>query len=117
MDEFPTSESYLSYARPTHVGKTILESPPYYRRKGLKFKLQFEKPLTQKEVTKLKGLGYWINQSVVIRLYTLLAYHGVISDEIKLRKELEGNEEVDIGKGFENIFLIRASITRLIKSN
>jgi len=93
------------YARPTHIGKTLIESPPYYRNKGLKFKLEFEKPLTDEDVKRLKGLGYWINQSVIIRLYALLEYYGIVSEEIKINHDLDGHDELDILRRLRRYFV------------
>lgn len=92
------------YMRPKHIGLTTYASAPYYKVKGLDFRIQFGKPLTMEDIERLNGIGYWINQSVIIRLYALLEYHGVVSDKIKINKELEGNEDVDILRRLRKYF-------------
>jgi hypothetical protein len=92
------------YMRPTHVGLTSYESAPYYKIKGLHFRVQFDKPLTMDDVERLNGLGYWVNQSFIVRLYTLLEYYGVVSETKKINTELEGHEEVDILRRLRKYF-------------
>jgi hypothetical protein len=92
------------YMRPTHVGLTSYESAPYYKIKGLNFKVQFDKPLTIEDVERLNGLGYWINQSVIVRLYALLEYYGVVSETIRINTELDGHEELDILRRLRQYF-------------
>ncbi len=92
------------YMSPTHVGLTSYESAPYYKIKGLNFRVQFDKPLTIDDLEKLNGLGYWVNQSVIVRLYALLEYYGVVSETQKINTELEGHEEVDILRRLRNCF-------------
>lgn len=80
------------YIRATHIGQTSYESAPYYKIKGLNFKVQFVKPLTKEDVERLNGLGYWVNQSVIVRFYALLEYYGVVSETKKINIELEGHD-------------------------
>jgi hypothetical protein len=92
------------YMRPTHIGLTSYESAPYYKIKGLNFKVQFDKPLTKEDIERLNGLGYWVNQSVIVRLYALLEYYGVVSKKRKINIEFEGHEEVDILRRLRKYF-------------
>jgi hypothetical protein len=92
------------YARPNHVGKTFIESAPYYRLKGLHLRVEFGQPLTMDDIERLRELGYWINQSVIIRLYALLEYHGVVSDTIRIDTTLDGHEEIDILRRLRKYF-------------
>lgn len=92
------------YARPTHIGQTFIESAPFYRQRGLNLRLEFGRQLTADDVEKLQELGYWINQSVIIRLYALLEYYGVVSETIRINTNLEGHEEVDILRRLRKYF-------------
>jgi hypothetical protein len=92
------------YARPTHVGQNFIQSAPYYRSKGLKLKVTFDNPLTMDDVERLRELGYWINQSVIVRLYTLFEYYGVISERKKIETKLDGHQEVDILRRLRKYF-------------
>ena len=67
-------------------------------------KLTFENSLNSNDIDNLNRLGYWINQSFLIRLYTILEYHKVISVKIKIRKDFEGADELDILHKLRRIF-------------
>lgn len=92
------------YARPNHVGQTFLESAPYYKQRGLNLRVEFGRTLTIEDVEKLRELGYWVNQSAIVRLYALLEYYGVLSDKVRINAELEGHEEVDILRRLRKYF-------------
>ena len=95
------------YPRKEHVGKSVLESSPFYKAEGINMKIEYEHALTKSDIERLRNLCYWINQSFLIRLYTLLEYYKLVSKnptKNKIRKELDGHEELDILRRLRNQF-------------
>ena len=92
------------YARPEHIGRTYLESASYYKRKGIHLRLEFGRPLTEQDIEQLRDLGYWVNQSVIIRLYALLEYYKVVSDKISINTTVSGHEDIDILRRLRQCF-------------
>lgn len=95
-DHFFQVRATYPYERPNHVGQTFIESAPYYKLKGLDLRVEFGRPLTIDDIERLRELGYWVNQSVIIRLYALFEYHGVVSGTARINTTLAGYQELDI---------------------
>jgi hypothetical protein len=92
------------YARKHHVGKTFVESSPYYVSRGLKYKLEFNRVLKDEDIIKMNELSHWVNQSSLIRLYALLEYHQIIAKNIKIDTSVEGHEELALLRLLRNTF-------------
>ena len=49
-------------------------------------------------------IGHWINQNVIVRLYSIMEYYGLVSNNIKIDQLLPGWEELDILRRLRQIF-------------
>jgi len=91
-------------AKVEHVGLKQISSPSYYANRGFNYKLEFDKPLEPEDVKRLNKLGHWLNQSFLVRLYSILEYNKIIGDNISIDKSLPGNEELDILRRLRHAF-------------
>ena len=98
------SRAVFPYIPEKLVGQTEIETAPYYQGMGLKYLLKFSEPLTLEQIRSINDLGHWVNQNFIVRLYAVLESKGLISDNIKIRPNLSGNEEVDIVRRLRNLF-------------
>lgn len=75
---FTTVRGALPYINEKRIGQTRIESPGFYKNKGIHLAIEFPKPLDVDDAKKYNGMGYWVNQSFVIWLYALLEYHKLV---------------------------------------
>lgn len=91
-------------AKTKHVGLSKISSSSYYTKKGFNYELNFPKPLQEEDIIRLRHLGHWLNQSFLIRLYSILEHGEIVGQKIKIDKDLSGNEELDILRRLRNAF-------------
>jgi hypothetical protein len=102
---FVQVRSTYPYGRPEFIGRNTLPVRPYYRSQGLGSQILFPNKITKKDISLLNELGYWINQSAIIRLCALLEAYKVITKTSRINANLEGHEEVDIQRRLRNYFV------------
>jgi len=102
--DFVEVRATFPYARESHIGSSIIKSAPYYEMHGFNYQLEFNHNLDEGDIKRLRRLGYWINQSALIRLFTLLNCNGILSDYASINNKLDGHEEMDILRRLRNKF-------------
>lgn len=96
--------STYPFGRSEFIGKNVLPIRPYYKNRGLGSQIVFPNKITKEDISLINELGYWINQSAIIRLCALLESYGVITKKSKINVNLKGHEEVDIQRRLRNYF-------------
>jgi hypothetical protein len=103
-DRHLTVRSAFPYFRPSDVGRSEKRSASFYRVHGKDVTLRFPGPITVGDVDRLNDAGYWVNQSLVIWMWALLEYHGVVGNAIKLDPARAGFEDVNILRRLRKVF-------------
>ena len=82
------------------------ESPtaPYYKNRGYDAVVRFSQPLTIEKIKAINFAGHWINQGFVVRLSAYLEYCRVYGQDISIRFDLPGSDEIDILRRLRNNF-------------
>ena len=96
-----TCRSHFPYMNRDLIGVRVFPTAPYY---GVKLVFQSVAGLTAGDIDRVNGIGHYINQNFVIRLYALLESYHVISGTIQIDTELVGNEDLDILRRLRNSF-------------
>ena len=113
LDEVDTQIDFLlnvrslfPYPHDESIGKQQIRTAPFYSNQGYDVHFQFDKPLTEEHVAKIKAIGHWVNQNFVVRLCAILESYGVIprDGEGKINQNLEGSIEVDLVRRLRNQF-------------
>jgi len=95
------SRSVLPYITDSMVGKREIPTPGYYRDAGYSAKIILDEPLTIERIRKINVASDSVNQGFIVRLQAYLNSCGVY-DSIK--KNIEGNEEIDILRRLRHLF-------------
>ena len=103
-DQFTNCRAYFPYMSMNHVGLSQISTAPYYISQGFKIQFNFSIPLTEYHIQKNNEIGHWINQSVIVRLYALMEYYGLVSNKIKIDQSEPGWKELDILRRLRQIF-------------
>lgn len=99
---FRYSRSFFPYLNTDLVGETA--SPLFNISKSLKASVSFTEPITDEFLLLNNQIGHFLNQNFLIRLYALLDYHQIVSDQQKINKEFPGSDEVDILRRLRRLF-------------
>lgn len=99
-----STRAVFPHMRGNMVGATKCSTAPLYRNRGYDISFNFAEPLTIERIREVNGIGYWINQNYVIRVYALLDSYGVISQTTSIDSQLSGHEEIDILRRLRNEF-------------
>jgi hypothetical protein len=83
------------------VGKSKFEAPPYYRQLGFNVEVELGSPMTCEFIDGLNDIAHWINENFVLRLFAVLASHGLF-DGTPIRIDVDGHEEMDILRRLRN---------------
>lgn len=93
--------SVFPYVTQSHIGEKSLTTAPYYSVRGYNLRFQFSEPLTKGRVEQLVEIGYWINQSYVIRLCVTLEVNQITQ---KIDEGIPGHKKVEILEALRNKF-------------
>lgn len=92
-------------------GAKQFPTPEFYQNYGFNVNFSFDEPLTINKIREFNGIGYWINQNYVVRLYALLNSYKIVftnkekeSEEGSIDTSLEGHNEIDILRRLRNEF-------------
>jgi hypothetical protein len=86
------------------IGQQRLRLPAYFQKKGLDAEIDFGSPLSRDDITGNNDLAHWINQNVLIRLYSILNSFQIIGDRIAINKNMDGSRELDFLRRLRNQF-------------
>lgn len=103
-EKYIKCRAYFPYISSEMMGQKQFITPPLYRGEGHTCIFQFHEPITEKDIKNNNEIGHWINQNVIIRLYALLDSNHIVSNKVKIRKEIDSWEYVDILRRLRGIF-------------
>jgi hypothetical protein len=95
---------YFPFVDDSSVGEKVILTPPYYQAQGISIIHSFDELLTLKKKNEINEIGHWINQNFVIRLYSLMECHHMLSACINIDFELNGAEHLNIVRRLRNRF-------------
>jgi hypothetical protein len=97
---FITVRAAFPKARASDIGNHDIESKHWYRRQGRHLRLSFAEPIDEQTRDVINACGYWVNQSFVVWLGSLL------KEKLKVRSKpdesLPGHEHVDLAIRLRN---------------
>lgn len=84
------------------VGAMQFEASEYLQKRGHHFVMELATPLTKEAIAELNEIAHWLNENFVVRLYAVMESHQLVSNNIKIRQDLDGHEELDILRRLRN---------------
>jgi hypothetical protein len=99
-DRFVTVRAAFPKARAGDIGKHDIESKRWYRRQGKQLRLSFTEPIDEKTKDTINACGYWVNQSFVVWLGSILQVKLKVGS--KPDESLPGHEHVDLAIRLRN---------------
>lgn len=106
IDEFRSYflkvRSRFPYISERNLGNKYILPPPYYRNKGINFKIQLDKPIDEATKEEFNAIGHFVNQNFILRLFAILNYYGFMGDTVSLNKESPGLTEMEIVRKLRN---------------
>lgn len=96
LEHLRTVRALFPYLDDNAIGKKNFNTAPYYQNLGFNINFGCSKKLERADVDKINSTGHWINQNYVIRIYSLLEEHNVLSNKIGIDKNIDGWKEVDL---------------------
>jgi hypothetical protein len=99
---FRQSRCFFPYLSSDYIGNS--SSPTFNITKGLSASINYHSPITKKYAELNNRIGHHLNQNFLIRLYAMLDYYNIVSDEQKIDSQLPGSDEVDILRRLRRLF-------------
>ncbi len=106
LESLMSVRAVFPYMGSDMLGKRTVRTAPLYRAKGLDVRFHFPDGLTRKSISKVNGIGHWVNQSYIIRLCALLEANGVIPSrrQGRIDQAVDGHKDIDILRRLRGVF-------------
>lgn len=86
----------LQYVGENYNGKSQLSWSSTIPSQKIQINYNFSKEITDETRFELNKLSEYLNQNFIVRLHSLLEYEGIKDDNIKIDKNLEGHEMLEV---------------------
>lgn len=107
LDTHMYVRSHFPYIGPELIGSNKIQSKSFYEIHGYSYEINLNKKITPEIRELFNSRSHWLNQNVIIRLYSLLNKYDFVGDEeskIKIDNTSPGSQEVDFVRRLRNIF-------------
>lgn len=94
--QFLRCRATFPYVPESAVGHRLFETSRFYTERGFRIRFERPDPLTPEERHELNAIAAFLNESYLVRLFSLLESHNILSTKVTIEKSLPGSEEVDI---------------------
>ena len=96
LDILRRCRSGFPHILPTAIGSRQVRTPEYFRAHGYDIRFLFQTDLTEQEAREIHRAGQWINESFLVRLWSVLESHHVVGANIGIVDDIDGSVEVKL---------------------
>ncbi len=99
-----TTRQFFKHLKDTDIEKISLKHGLFSLKNKVTATLRFSRKIDRETIDEMNSVAHYLNQNVIVRFCALLEKHKVIGANMKICKEIEGSEDLNILRELRNCF-------------